>query len=56
MKHTVEHNFDIPPQSVIFGTSDAMKKVERDLAMIASADALCSFKAQVAPAKRSSPS
>ena len=38
MKHTVEHNFDVPPQSVIFGTSDAMKKVQRDLAMIASAD------------------
>ena len=38
MKHTVEHNFDVPPQSVIFGMSDAMKKVQRDLAMIASAD------------------
>src|ERR1700739_250051 len=38
MKHTVEHNFDVPPQSVIFGTSEAMKKVQRDLAMIASAD------------------
>src|SRR5258707_8173094 len=38
MKHTVEPNFDVPPQSVIFGTSDAMKKVERDLAMVASAD------------------
>jgi len=38
MKHTVERDFDIPPQSVIFGTSDAMKKVQHDLAMIASAD------------------
>src|SRR5215831_249741 len=38
MKHTVEHNFDVPPESVIFGASDAMKKVRRDLAMIASAD------------------
>ena len=38
MKHTVEHNFDVPPQTVIFGTSEAMKKVQRDLAMIASAD------------------
>src|SRR6478752_7460637 len=27
MKHTVEHNFDVPPESVIFGVSDAMKKV-----------------------------
>ena len=38
MKHTVEHNFDVPPQSVIFGMSEAMKKVQRDLSMIASAD------------------
>lgn len=38
MKHTVEHNFDVPPESVIFGVSDAMKKVQRDLASVASAD------------------
>lgn len=38
MKQMVEHNFDLPPESVIFGTSEAMKKVQRDLAMIASAD------------------
>src|SRR5215831_5129775 len=38
MKHTVEHNFDVPPESVIFGASDAMKKVQRDLASVASAD------------------
>lgn len=38
MKHTVEQNFDLPPESVIFGTSEAMRKVQRDLAMVASAD------------------
>jgi two-component system, NtrC family, response regulator AtoC len=38
MKHTVEHNFDFPPESAIFGASDAMKKVQRDLAMVASSD------------------
>src|SRR3981081_4552395 len=38
MKHTVERDFDVPPQSVIFGASDAMKKVQHDLTMIASAD------------------
>jgi two-component system response regulator AtoC len=38
MKQMVEQNFDLPPESVIFGSSDAMKKVQRDLAMIASAD------------------
>jgi two-component system response regulator AtoC len=38
MKHTVEQNFDLPPESAIFGTSEAMKKVRRDLAMVASAD------------------
>jgi two-component system response regulator AtoC len=38
MKHTVEQNFDLPPESAIFGTSEAMKKVQRDLAMVASAD------------------
>jgi two-component system, NtrC family, response regulator AtoC len=38
MKHTVEQNFDLPPESAIFGASEAMKKVQRDLAMVASAD------------------
>jgi two-component system, NtrC family, response regulator AtoC len=38
MKQMVEQNFDLPPESVVFGTSEAMKKVQRDLAMIASAD------------------
>ncbi len=38
MKQTVEQNFDLPPESVIFGSSEAMKKVQRDLAMIVSAD------------------
>ena len=38
MKQMVEQNFDLPPESVIFGTSETMKKVQRDLAMIASAD------------------
>jgi two-component system response regulator AtoC len=34
----VEQNFVLPPELVIFGASEAMKKVQRDLAMIASAD------------------
>jgi two-component system response regulator AtoC len=38
MKQMVEQNFDLPRESVIFGASEAMKKVKRDLAMIASAD------------------
>ncbi len=38
MKHTVEQNFDLPPESAIFGTSEAMKKVQRDLALVALAD------------------
>lgn len=38
MKQMIEQNFDLPSESVIFGSSDAMKKVQRDLAMIASAD------------------
>src|SRR5580704_14798412 len=38
MKQTVESNLDLPPESAIFGTSEAMKKVQRDLAMVASAD------------------
>ena len=38
MKHTVEQNFDLPRESAIFGTSEAMKKVQRDLALVASAD------------------
>src|SRR6266852_3729451 len=38
MKHPGEQNFDLPPDSAVFGTSEAMKKVRRDLSMIASAD------------------
>jgi two-component system response regulator AtoC len=38
MKQTVESNIDLPPESAIFGSSEAMKKVQRDLSMIASAD------------------
>jgi len=38
MKQSVELNLDLPPESVIFGSSEAMKKVQRDLSMIASAD------------------
>lgn len=38
MKQMIEQNFDLPAETVIFGSSDAMKKVQRDLAMIASAD------------------
>lgn len=38
MKVPGEPNFDLPPESVIFGSSEAMHKVQRDLAMIASAD------------------
>jgi two-component system response regulator AtoC len=38
MKHTIEQNLDLPPESAIFGTSEAMKKVRRDLALVASAD------------------
>ncbi|MGC2697690.1 MAG: sigma 54-interacting transcriptional regulator [Candidatus Angelobacter sp.] len=38
MKQMVEQNITLPPESVIFGTSEAMKKVQRDLSMIASAD------------------
>jgi two-component system, NtrC family, response regulator AtoC len=38
MKHPGEQNFELPPDSAVFGTSEAMKKVKRDLSMIASAD------------------
>jgi two-component system response regulator AtoC len=38
MKYLRETNPDLPPESAVFGTSEAMKKVRRDLAMIASAD------------------
>lgn len=38
MKQTGEQNFELPPEQVVFGNSEAMKKVQRDLAMIASAD------------------
>jgi two-component system response regulator AtoC len=38
MKHTIEQNLDCPPESAIFGTSEAMKKVRRDLELIASSD------------------
>src|SRR5229473_7559847 len=38
MKHPGEQNFDLPPDSAVFGTSEAMKKVKRDLSMIASTD------------------
>jgi two-component system response regulator AtoC len=38
MKHPGEQSFDLPPDSAVFGTSEAMKKVKRDLSMIASTD------------------
>ena len=38
MKQYSEPKVQTPPESVIFGCSAAMKKVRRDLAMIASAD------------------
>src|SRR6201984_1897687 len=38
MKQLGEFTFELPPESAIFGSSEAMKKVQRDLAMIASAD------------------
>ena len=31
-------NLELPPESAVFGSSEAMRKVQRDLAMIASAD------------------
>jgi two-component system response regulator AtoC len=37
-KYPGETNLEFPPESVIFGSSEAMKKVQRDLAMIAFAD------------------
>jgi two-component system, NtrC family, response regulator AtoC len=40
VKQPGEPSFELPPASVIFGSSDAMKKVERDLSLIASADVL----------------
>jgi two-component system response regulator AtoC len=38
MKFSGESNLALPPESAVFGTSEAMKKVRRDLAMVASAD------------------
>jgi two-component system, NtrC family, response regulator AtoC len=38
MRQPGEPNLELPPESAVFGSSDAMKKVQRDLAMIASAD------------------
>jgi two-component system, NtrC family, response regulator AtoC len=38
MKQSVEPQLESPPDSVVFGSSEAMKKVQRDLAMIATAD------------------
>jgi len=38
MKYPGEQSFELPPDSAVFGTSDAMKKVKRDLSMIASTD------------------
>ncbi|HEY6305895.1 MAG TPA: sigma 54-interacting transcriptional regulator [Candidatus Angelobacter sp.] len=38
MKQPGEPHLESPPESVVFGSSEAMKKVQRDLAMIASAD------------------
>lgn len=38
MKLSGESNLALPPDAAIFGASEAMKKVRRDLAMVASAD------------------
>src|SRR6516225_6016055 len=38
MKQSGEAQFDLPPETVIFGSSPAMKKVRRDLALVAAAD------------------
>jgi two-component system response regulator AtoC len=38
MKPLAESQFGLPPESAIFGSSEAMKKVRRELTMIASAD------------------
>lgn len=38
MRFSGESNFELPPGSAIFGSSEAMKKVHRDLGMMASAD------------------
>ena len=38
MRLAGESQLELPPESAIFGSSEAMKKVRRDLAMIASAD------------------
>lgn len=38
MRNLGEPQIQLPPESAIFGSSDAMKKVRRDLAMIAAAD------------------
>jgi len=51
MKQSVELNLDLPPESVIFGCSEAMKKVQRDLSMIASADVPVLIQGPAAPAR-----
>jgi two-component system, NtrC family, response regulator AtoC len=38
MRPSGERNLELPPESAVFGSSDVMKRVQRDLAMIASAD------------------
>jgi two-component system, NtrC family, response regulator AtoC len=38
MKFPGEQSFELPPDSAVFGTSEAMRKVKRDLSMIASTD------------------
>jgi two-component system response regulator AtoC len=38
MRQPGESNLELPPEAVVFGSSEAMRKVQRDLAMIASAD------------------
>ena len=38
MRKPGQPNLDLPPESAVFGASEAMKKVWRDLSMVASAD------------------
>jgi two-component system response regulator AtoC len=38
MKYPADPNLDYPPEAAVFGSSELMKKIQRDLAMIASAD------------------
>jgi two-component system response regulator AtoC len=38
MKQFEDSNLEVPPESTIFGASEAMRKIRRDLALIASAD------------------